>query len=276
MDATRQPSLYGIPVRFSGGLAMRLFDLTGRVAIVTGGNGGIGLGMALGLGEAGATVVVVGRKAEKNADAVASLTALGAQACAMELDVGVEADCAAMVDRTLARFGRVDILVNNAGINVRKPPEDYTLAEWRTIIDVNLTSAFLCSKAAYPAMVAAGGGKIISTGSLASILGVPFAAPYAASKGGIVQLTRALATAWAKDNIQVNADPAGLDRHRPHQAAPASTSRACTSASCRARRRDAGACPTISPASPSSWPARRPDYVTGAAIPIDGGYSIQS
>ena len=254
---------------------MRLFDLTGRVAIVTGGNGGIGLGMALGLGEAGARVVVVGRKAEKNADAVASLTALGAQAFAMELDVGAEADCAAMVDRTLARFGRVDILVNNAGINVRKPPEDYTLAEWRTIIDVNLTSAFLCSKAAYPAMVAAGGGKIISTGSLASILGVPFAAPYAASKGGLVQLTRALATAWAKDNIQVNAIlPGWIETDLTRQAridVPGLHERVLSRAPAR-RWGVPGDFAGIAVylASPAS------DYVTGAAIPIDGGYSIQS
>ena len=253
---------------------MRLFDLTGRVAIVTGGNGGIGLGMANGLAEAGAKVVVVGRKAEKNAAAVASLTGLGAEAFAMELDVGEEADCTTMVDRTLDRFGRVDILVNNAGINIRKPPEDYTLAEWRTIIDANLTSAFLCSKAAYPAMVAAGGGKIISTGSLSSILGIPFAAPYAASKGGIVQLTRALATAWAKDNIQVNAVlPGWIDTDLTRQAridVPGLHERVL--ARTPARR---WGMPEDFAGVAVYLASRASDFITGAAIPIDGGYAIQ-
>jgi len=254
---------------------MRLFDLTGRVAIITGGNGGIGLGMALGLGEAGARIVVVGRNAEKNASAVASLAGIGAEAFAVELDVGDEADTSTMVDQTLARFGRVDILVNNAGINVRKSPEAYTLTEWRTIIDANLTSAFLCSKAAYPAMVAAGGGKVISIGSLSSILGIPFAAPYAASKGGIVQLTRSLATAWAKDNIQVNAIlPGWIDTDLTKQAridVPGLNERVL--ARTPARRwgvPEDFAGIAVYLASPAS------DYVTGAAIPIDGGYAIQS
>lgn len=254
---------------------MRLFDLTGRVAIVTGGNGGIGLGMAQGLAEAGAMVVVVGRQAEKNAAAVASLTELGAEAHAMELDVGEEAACSGMVERTLARFGRIDILVNNAGINVRKPPEDYSLAEWRTILDANLTSAFLCSKAVYPAMVAAGGGKIISTGSLSSILGIPFAAPYAASKGGIVQLTRSLATAWAKDNIQVNAIlPGWIDTDLTKQAridVPGLHERVLARTSARrwgVPEDFAGIAVYLA--------SQASNFVTGTAIPIDGGYSIQS
>ena len=254
---------------------MRLFDLTGRVAIVTGGNGGIGLGMAQGLAEAGAKVVVVGRKAEKNVAAVAALNGLGAEAFAMELDVGSEADVATMVDRTLDRFGRLDILVNNAGINVRKPPEAYTLEEWRTIMDANLTSAFLCSKAAYPAMVAAGGGKIVNTGSLSSILGIPFAAPYAASKGGIVQLTRALATAWAKDNIQVNAIlPGWIDTDLTKQAridVPGLHERVLARTSARrwgTPEDFAGIAVYLA--------SKASGFVTGTAIPVDGGYSIQS
>ncbi|MFO1075526.1 MAG: glucose 1-dehydrogenase [Geminicoccaceae bacterium] len=263
------------PVSGRGRLAMRMFDLTGRVAVVTGGNGGIGLGMAKGLGEAGARIVIVGRKAEKNAAAVAALTGLGADAFALELDVGQEADCATMVARTLGRFDRLDILVNNAGINIRKPPQDYSLEEWRTIMDANLTSAFLCSKAAYPAMVAAGGGKIINTGSLSSILGIPFAAPYAASKGGIVQLTRALATAWAKDNIQANAIlPGWIDTDLTKQAridVPGLHERVLARTSARrwgTPEDFAGIAVYLA--------SRASDFVTGTAIPIDGGYSIQS
>ena len=256
-------------------LAVRLFDLTGRVAIVTGGNGGIGLGMALGLGEAGASILVVGRNADKNAEAMASLAGIGAEAASLEVDVTDEADCGAMVERALARFGRVDILVNNAGINVRKPPETYTLAEWRTIIDGNLTSAFLASRAVYPALVAAGGGKIINIGSLSSILGLPFAAPYAASKGGIVQLTRSLATAWAKDNIQVNAVlPGWIDTDLTRQAridVPDLHDRVLSRTPARRWGVPADfAGIAVYLASPAS------DYMTGAAIPVDGGYAIQS
>ena len=127
---------------------MTLFDLTGRVALVTGGNGGIGLGMARGLAAAGAAVMIAGRNAAKNAEAVRALTELGAQAASLEVDVTHEADCRRMAAETAQRLGGLHILVNNAGTNIRKRPEDFTLAEWHTIIDTNLTSAFLASQAA--------------------------------------------------------------------------------------------------------------------------------
>jgi 2-deoxy-D-gluconate 3-dehydrogenase len=136
---------------------MKLFDLTGRAAIVTGGNGGIGLGMATSLRHAGASVVIAGRNKEKSAKATASL---GARA--IEVDVANEASVRSLVDQTVHSFGRVDILINNAGIAIRKQPETYTLDEWREVLDINLTSAFLCSQAVYPHMVKAGGGKIIN------------------------------------------------------------------------------------------------------------------
>jgi 2-deoxy-D-gluconate 3-dehydrogenase len=136
---------------------MKLFDLTGRVAIVTGGNGGIGLGMATSLRHAGASVVIAGRNKEKSAKATASL---GARA--IEVDVANEASVRSLVDQTVHAFGCVDILINNAGIAIRKQLETYTLDEWREVLDINLTSAFLCSQAVYPHMVKAGGGKIIN------------------------------------------------------------------------------------------------------------------
>ena len=116
-----------------------------------------------------------------------------------------EKPCRALVDEAAKRLGRLDILVNNAGMNVRKQPQDFTLDEWRLVMDTNLTSAFVASQAAYPHMKKAGGGKIVNIGSMMSIFGASFTTAYAASKAGIVQLTRALATAWARDNIQVNA-----------------------------------------------------------------------
>jgi len=250
-------------------------DLHDRVALVTGGNSGIGLGMAQGLAGAGASLVIVGRSAQKNADAAQALKAQGAQVLTIEADVTQEDECNALVSRTISHFGRLDILVNNAGINIRKPPQDYTLDEWRAVLDTNLTSAFLCSKAAYPAMLAAGGGKIINTGSMTSIFGASFAMPYSASKGGIVQLSKALATAWAKDNIQVNAIlPGWIDTALTRQAridVPGLNERVLT-------RTAAGRWGT-----PEDFAgiavflaSRASDFVTGAAIPVDGGYSSQA
>jgi len=126
------------------------WDLQGRVAIVTGGNGGIGLGMASGLSAAGATVVIAARNADKNAAALESIIAAGGKASAMMVDVTNEADCQAMVASTVKTHGRLDILINNAGINIRKRPEDYSLSEWQQILQTNLTSAFVCAQAAYP------------------------------------------------------------------------------------------------------------------------------
>lgn len=183
---------------------MNMFDLSGKVAVVTGGNGGIGLGMALGLAEAGADVVIASRNAEKNAAAVAQVEAQGVRAKAVPTDVRDPASCQTLIDTTVEEFGRVDILLNNSGINYRKQPQDFTLEEFRDVIDTNLTAAFLLSKAVYPHFVKQGGGKIINVGSIASFMGSPVAVAYGPSKGGIVQLSKALAVAWAKDNIQIN------------------------------------------------------------------------
>jgi 2-dehydro-3-deoxy-D-gluconate 5-dehydrogenase len=252
-----------------------MFDLTGNVAIVTGGNGGIGLGMARGLAGAGARVVVAGRNRDKSARAVAELGPLGpGGALAIEVDVTDEASVANLFAETAARCGRLDILINNAGINIRKPPQDLTLAEWRQVLDTNLTSAYLCSHAAYPLLRQAGRGKVINIGSIMSTLATSFSPVYAASKGGIVQLTKACAAAWARDHIQVNAVlPGWIDteltegtrREVPgwHDAV--------------VRRTPAARWGTIDDlrgiAVFLSAPAS--DFVTGAAITVDGGYSIQ-
>jgi 2-deoxy-D-gluconate 3-dehydrogenase len=253
---------------------MKLFDLSGRVAIVTGGNGGIGLGMAKGMAEAGAAIVVAGRDAAKNAAAVKEIQALGATASAIAVDVLKEDSCRALIADTVKRHGRLDILVNNAGINIRKQPQEYTLAEWHKVLDSNLTSAFLCSHAAYPEMMKTGGGKMINIGSMMSIFGASFTTAYAASKGGIVQMTKAMATAWAKDSIQVNAIlPGWIDTaltQRARQDVPALHDSVL-------KRTPAGRWGT-----PGDFAgiavflaAAASDYVTGAAITVDGGYSVQ-
>jgi 2-deoxy-D-gluconate 3-dehydrogenase len=182
-----------------------MFDLTGRVAVVTGGNGGIGLGLARGLAKAGARVVVAARNQQKSRAAVDELRALGSDALAIPVDVANEESVEALVNETVTRCGRLDILVNNAGMNIRKPANTLALAEWEQVIGTNLTSAFLCSRAVYPHMKRVGGGKIINVGSIMSIFGTSFSPAYGASKGGIVQLTKSMAVAWASDNIQVNA-----------------------------------------------------------------------
>jgi 2-deoxy-D-gluconate 3-dehydrogenase len=253
---------------------MSLFDLTGRVALVTGGNGGIGLGMARGMAEAGAAIAVAGRNTAKSEAAAAELAKLGVETAVVSGDVTDEAECRKLVEETVARLGRLDILVNNAGTNIRKPAHELALAEWKEVLDTNLTSTFVCSQAAYPAMKQAGGGKIVNIGSMLSIFGAGFAPAYGASKGGVVQLTKALASGWAKDNIQVNAVlPGWID----------------TDLTRAAREQVRGLNSLVLMRTPAGrWgvPAdlagvavflasRASDFITGAAIPVDGGYSVQ-
>ena len=251
-----------------------MFDLTGKVAIVTGGNGGIGLGIARGLARAGAALLLVGRDAAKTGRAVAEIAALGAEAHGAAADVTVEADCRAFAEVALQRHGRIDILVNNAGTNWRKPPEAYSLEEWRALIDANLTSAFLASMAVFPAMQRQGAGKIVNIGSMTSIFGASFAAPYSASKGGVVQFTKACATAWAQHGIQVNAIlPGWIDTELTQQGrveVPGLNERvvARTPAGRWGNPGDfAGIAVFLA--------SKASDFVSGAAITVDGGYSIQ-
>jgi len=253
---------------------MSLFDLKGRVALVTGGNGGIGLGMARGLAGAGAAVAVAGRNRAKSEAAAAELAGLGVKTAVIEVDVTDEAQCNRMVEETVAQLGRLDILVANAGINIRKAPQEYELAEWRQVIDTNLTSVFACAQAAYPVMKAAGGGKIVTIGSMLSIFGAAFAAAYGASKGGVVQLTRALATSWAKDNIQVNAVLPGwidtdLTRAAREQVRGLNSLVLMRTPVGRWGVPEDMAGIAVFLASPAS------DFITGTAIPVDGGYSVQ-
>lgn len=252
----------------------QLMDLKGKVAIVTGGNGGIGKGIADGLAAAGANIVVAARNREKTEKALRDIEQTHSiRTLGITVDVSNDADIRGMVEKTRDRFGRIDILVNNAGINIRKMPQEYTAAEWDRILDINLRAPFLCCHAAYPVMKAGGGGKIINIGSMTSIFGGAKLAPYGASKGGIVQLTRSLAAAWARDNIQVNAIlPGFID----------------TELTIQARKDIQGLHEQVVDRTPAgrwglpadfagiamllSSPAS--DFITGTAIPIDGGYSI--
>jgi 2-dehydro-3-deoxy-D-gluconate 5-dehydrogenase len=254
-------------------MTAKLFDLGGKVAIVTGGNGGIGLGMARGLAEAGAAIAIVARNQAKSNEAVAELGRHGVKGISVVTDVTDKGAVTAMVERVAGELGRIDILVNNAGMNIRKPPHALDIEEWDRVLRTNLTSAFLCSQAVYPAMKAAGGGKIINIGSMMSIFGASFAPAYAASKGGIVQFTRACACAWAADNIQANAIlPGWID----------------TDLTKGARQQIDGLHDKVLARTPAArWGAiadfagiavflssAASDFVTGTAIPVDGGFSV--
>jgi 2-deoxy-D-gluconate 3-dehydrogenase len=172
------------------------------------------------------------------------------------------------------RHGGVDVLINNAGIAIRKAPQDYTLAEWHAVLDTNLTSAFLTSQAVYDSMKARGGGKIINIASVLALFGAPFAIAYSASKGGLVQFSKALATAWAPDNIQVNAIlPGWID----------------TELTIEARAQVAGLAEKVIARVPAKrWgkvedfagaavflATSASDFVTGSSLTVDGGFSAQ-
>jgi 2-deoxy-D-gluconate 3-dehydrogenase len=257
-------------------MIMDLFDLRGKVAIVTGGNGGLGRGMAQGLASAGADIAIAARDQAKTAATAAELRdVFGVQVLELRVDVCQQTEVQAMAEQTIRAFGRLDILVNNAGTNIRKMPEELTAADWQTVLDTNLRSAFWCSQAVYPWMARNGGGKIINNGSMFSLFGGSHVLAYAASKGGVVQLTKSLAVAWAKDNIQVNAIlPGWLHTDLTDNAIrelPGLYDRvlARTPQGRWGQPEDlAGAVVFLA--------SRASDFVTGVALPVDGGYSVMA
>ena len=253
---------------------MNSFNLSGRVAVVTGGNGGIGLAMAEGLASAGADIVIAARDSKKGAKALTILQGFNVRSTFIQVDVRDPCSIGDLVESVVQELGGLHILVNNAGTNDRKQPEEYALEEWQTIIDTNLTSAFVASQKVYPHMSRAGGGKIINIGSMMSIFGASFTVPYASSKGGIVQMTKGMACAWAKDNVQVNAVlPGWID----------------TTLTREARQQVEGLHDRVEARTPAGrWgvpgdlsgigvflASSASDFVTGTAIPVDGGYSVQ-
>ncbi len=250
-----------------------MFNLEGRVAIVTGGNGGIGLGMAEGLAKAGAKIALVGRNSEKNAQAVSILEKQGVEVLSIEKDITEPTSGADIASATEERFGGIDILINNAGSNIRKRPEDLKPEEFRWVLETNLTSAFLCSQAVYPAMKRAGAGKIINIGSMYSIFGGVVSTAYSVSKAGIVQMTKSMATAWASENIQVNAVlPGWIDTELTQKARKEIDG---------LYERQLARIPDGRWGTPEDHAgiavflaSSGSNYITGTAIPVDGGFSI--
>lgn len=250
-----------------------MFELNGKVAIVTGGNSGIGLGMARALARAGAQVAIFGRNPEKNAAAVQEIEYFNVQASVHAVDVtdaaAVEAAIAAVVDL----HGRLDILANNAGTTIRKRATDLTEDDWNLVMSTNVTSAFLCSKAAYDHLKRDEGGKVLNCGSMYSVFGAARVPVYAASKGAIVQLTKSLAVDWAADNIQVNCFlPGWINTDLTAQARVELVEldekvKTRTPVGRWGEPSDMEGI-AVFLASPAS------DFITGTAIPVDGGYSI--
>jgi 2-deoxy-D-gluconate 3-dehydrogenase len=257
---------------------MNLFDLTGTVAVVTGGNGGIGLGMAKGLAGAGAKVMITGRNAGKAEGALNELAALGGAVGFIEGDVRDEATCARIIAETVARFGQLDILVNNAGAHAYGSAEKLTLDDWYVDIDTNLTGMFLLCRAAYPELKKAGaarphGGRIINVGSLASTGALAYSVNYCASKGGVLQLTKALAVEWGLDGINTNTILPGWVE---------TDITASTKGVEGLPEMIAARTPTGRWGQPDDFAgiavylaSRASDFMNGAAITIDGGYSIK-
>ena len=250
-----------------------LFNLKGKVALVTGGNGGLGLGMALGLAEAGADIAIAARNPDKTSDAIKQIEGVGVRAISVPTDVTKETEIESMISQTLDKLGHIDILVNNSGVTMRKEPEDLSGDEWDHVLNVNLRACFLASKTVYPHMRDRGSGKIINIGSMTSIFGGGGSgAPYSSSKGGIVQLSKSLAVAWAKDNIQSNAILPGWFTTELTAAIPERQKERYQLISSRIPAGRWGepeelAGVAVFLASPAS------DYVTGSVIAVAGGYS---
>jgi NAD(P)-dependent dehydrogenase (short-subunit alcohol dehydrogenase family) len=250
-----------------------LFNLTGRVAIVTGGSRGLGQEMAEGLAEAGASLMLCARRDEWLTPAVEAFRARGFTVEGMRCDVSKASDVQAVVDQTVFRFGKIDILVNNAGVTWAAEPEDLPLEKWQKVIDINLTGAFLFSQAAARDMLKRQWGRIINIASIAgmhaSVQG-PHYAPYAATKAGLIGLTRELAVSWARKGIRVNAIAPGFFHSRLADGAIAMNEASIKASSPIPRVGDAGELKGVA----VFLAADASNYITGQTIVVDGGRTI--
>ncbi len=181
-----------------------MFDLSGKVAIVTGASRGLGQYFARALAKAGADLVITSRKLSSLAEFSQEIESLGRRALAVQLDVLSQSDIDNMVQMTIEEYGNVDILVNNAGLNIRKPSAELSWQDWDTVLDTNLKGSFFCAQAVAKEMIKRNYGRIINIGSCTCVFGMEGIAPYTASRGAILSMTRSLAAEWGKFGITVN------------------------------------------------------------------------
>jgi 3-oxoacyl-[acyl-carrier protein] reductase len=248
------------------------FRLDGRVAIVTGGGGGLGSGICPALAAAGAAVAVAGRTKGKLENVAASVNAAGGRAIAVEADIADSASVAAMTDRVVSELGGIDILVNNAAVYHRKPWTEITEADWDQVLDTNLKGYYLCARAAYPFLKDSGRGRVINVASITFFGGVPFLLDYVASKGGIVGFTRALAREVGPDAITVNtlspgAFPTDAEKIHPDQEGYNRAILEAQSIKRRGTPQDVGNLVTFLASDAAS-------FITGQLIQIDGGWMM--
>jgi 2-deoxy-D-gluconate 3-dehydrogenase len=253
---------------------LSMFDLSGEIALMTGGSGGIGRGIALGLAGCGADIALAARNADKLAAVVSEIEAIGRRALGVQCDVTQRESIASAISHIVAVFGGLDIVVNCAGINGIAPaPEKISPQTWDAVLATNLTGAHMVSTLAYPELVKRGGGKIINITSMMAIFGGKTLAAYAATKGGLEQYTKSCAVAWAGDIIQVNAIEPGwitTDMTRGSRSDPAKYGNIIdrTPAGRYGEPDDlAGAAVFLA--------SRAADFVSGACLPVDGGYASQ-
>lgn len=252
---------------------MNAFDLTGRVVVVTGGNGGIGRAIALGLGTAGAKVAVLGRNEEKNQRVLSELKALGIPSIAVSLDVTNRPGLEPALRKVESELGGIDVLVNNAGnVSLSGGVLNETAEDWDSVIETQLNAVFLLSKLAAKSMMSRKDGKIINIGSMYSFFGSGLIPSYSAAKGAIVQLTKSMAIELAPHNIQVNAIAPGwieTDMTAPVKSMPLNAEILSRTPAGRWGQPEEVAGTAVFLASRAS------DFVTGTTIPVDGGYAIR-
>ena len=248
--------------------------LEGKIAIVTGGNGGIGLGIAEGFAYEGAKVIVASRNKEKNKVAIEKIKKISKDSESFELDVNNQESINKLVDFTLEKYGNIDILVNNAGIS-RRSDEPHLLSrgDWNDVIDTNLNSIHHMTSAIFPHLKKNKSGKIINIGSMMSIFGNANSAAYAASKGGVVQYTKSCAIAWAKYNIQINAIlPGWIVTDMTNEFKKVNPKRYATIAGRTPAERWGQ--PKDMAGTAIFLSSEFSDFVNGVSIPVDGGYSV--